>query len=89
MRNDAEGAQRPHGRPAENAEGLRVAGRVVEQLPSALYRVELSSEGKPRVTAHVAGQATEVVRLRPGDAVEVEISAYDPGRARILGRRAD
>jgi len=65
---------------------LRVAGRVVEQLPSALYRVELSSEGRPQVTAHLSGDATGLVRLRPGDAVFVELSAYDPGRARIIGR---
>lgn len=64
---------------------VRVKGRVVEQLPNALYRVELASNGRPQVTAHAAGEAG-LLRLRPGDAVQVELSAYDPGRGRIVGR---
>jgi translation initiation factor IF-1 len=64
---------------------LRVSGRVVEQLPNALYRVELASSGRPHVTAHAAEEAG-LLRLRPGDAVEVELSGYDPGRGRIVGR---
>jgi len=77
-------AQRRQDR-AEDAEKLRVQGRVVEQLPNALYRVELASEGRPKVTAHASGESG-LLRLRPGDAVEVELSSYDPGRGRILGR---
>lgn len=71
--------------PAEGAEKLRVQGRVVERLPSALYRVELASQGRPQVTAHAAGDSG-LLRLRPGDAVEVELSSYDPGRGRIVGK---
>ena len=67
------------------AESLRVQGRVVEQLPSALSRVELASEGRPKVTAHAAG-GSGLLRLRPGDAVEVELSSFDPGRGRIVGK---
>jgi translation initiation factor IF-1 len=66
-------------------EPLRVAGRVLESLPNALYRVELQSEGRPRVTAHVSGQAS-LLRLLPGEAVEVELSAYDGSRARIVAK---
>ena len=67
-------------------EGARVGGRVVQQLPNALYRVELASPGRPQVTAHVGGESS-LLRLRPGDTVEVELSPYDPGRGRIVGRR--
>jgi len=67
---------------------LRVSGRVVEQLPNALYRVELASAGRPHVTAHAAGESG-LLRLRPGDAVEVELSSYDPGRGRILGKGSE
>jgi translation initiation factor IF-1 len=67
---------------------LRVPGRVVEQLPNALYRVELASNGRPQVTAHAAEEAG-LLRLRPGDPVQVELSAYDPGRGRIVGRGAE
>jgi translation initiation factor IF-1 len=66
-------------------EPLRVQGRVLESLPNALYRVELQSAGRPRVTAHVSGQAS-LLRLLPGEAVEVELSAYDGSRARIVAK---
>jgi len=64
---------------------LRVPGRVVERLPNALYRVELAASGRPQVTAHAAEEAG-LLRIRPGEAVLVELSAYDPGRGRIVGR---
>jgi translation initiation factor IF-1 len=69
----------------EGAGALRVAGRVLESLPNALYRVELESEGRPQVTAHLSGRAG-LLRLLPGEAVEVELSAYDGSRARIVGK---
>jgi translation initiation factor IF-1 len=79
----AQKTQRSQDRPVEAA--LRVSGRVVEQLPNALYRVELTSGGRPRITAHAAGESG-LLRLRPGDTVVVELSSYDPGRGRIVGR---
>ena len=66
-------------------EAVRVQARVLESLPNALYRVELESEGRPQVTAHPSGQAG-LLRLLPGEAVEVELSAYDATRARIVGK---
>jgi translation initiation factor IF-1 len=62
-----------------------LVGRVIETLPNALYRVELD-DGR-RVLAHTAGKARiQAVRILPGDRVQVEISATDPGRGRILQR---
>ena len=66
-------------------DAIRVQARVLESLPNALYRVELESEGRPQVTAHASGQAG-LLRLLPGQAVEVELSAYDASRARIIGK---
>lgn len=63
----------------------RVAGRVLEELPGALFRVELEIRQRPQVTAHVGDQA--LLRLLPGDAVDVELSPYDETRGRIVGRR--
>jgi translation initiation factor IF-1 len=63
----------------------RVAGRVLEELPGALFRVELEVRNRPQVTAHVGTDA--LLRLRPGDAVEVELSPYDQTRGRIVGKR--
>jgi translation initiation factor IF-1 len=65
--------------------GLRVTGRVLEALPNALYRVELASQGRPQVTAHASGPAG-LLRLLPGQAVEVELSSYDGSRARIVAK---
>ena len=65
-------------------EATRVFGRVLEELPGALYRVELDVRNRPQITAHVGTGA--LLRLRPGDAVAVELSPYDETRGRIVGR---
>jgi translation initiation factor IF-1 len=64
-----------------------VVGIVVEQLPSALYRVRL--DAGPQVTAHIAGR-TDIgfMRLLVGDRVRVELSPVDAGRGRIVERLA-
>ena len=69
----------------EGSGALRVPGRVLESLPNALFRVQLQTEGRPKVTAHMAGQAS-LLRLLPGQAVEVELSPFDYTRGRIVGR---
>ena len=57
---------------------------VVEELPSLLYKLELSNN-KSSVLAHGAGAANRNwVRLRPGDRVEVELGEHDLTRGRII-----
>jgi translation initiation factor IF-1 len=64
-----------------------VLGIVIEQLPSALYRVRL--DGGSQVTAHVAGRIDiDFMRLLVGDRVRVELSPVDSGRGRIVERVA-
>ena len=62
---------------------MRLEAKVLEELPSLVYRLELSN--KSQVLAHGAG-ATERnwVRLLPGDRVEIEFAEHDPTRGRIL-----
>jgi translation initiation factor IF-1 len=58
---------------------------VVEQLPSALYRVRLD-EGSA-VIVHVADRIDRnFVRVLVGDRVRIELSQVDAGRGRITGK---
>jgi translation initiation factor IF-1 len=66
-------------------ETLEVEGTVREALPNALFRVQLAAGKGGPVVAHVAGEKG-LLRLRPGDAVVVEIAPYDAGRGRIVRR---
>ncbi len=62
-----------------------VTATVLEELPSALYRLEL--ENKQQVLAHPVGTLKRnFVRLRPGDRVQVELSPRDWTRGRIIGK---
>ena len=76
----------PEGRPEPRPDVLEVNGRVVESLPNALFRVELETERRPQITAHVSGSSS-LLRILPGEAVVVELMAYDPARGRIVRRR--
>jgi translation initiation factor IF-1 len=62
-----------------------VAGVVMEQLPSNLYRVKLESGGV--VVAHIADRIDRnFVRVLVGDRVRVELSRVDAGRGRIVAK---
>ncbi len=63
-------------------QAVKVEATVLELLPNATVRVEL--DNKHQVLAHPgAPSATNFVRVRPGDRVEVAISPHDPNRGRI------
>ena len=66
-------------------DALEVEATVREALPNALYRVELATDARGSLVAHVAGDSS-LLRLRPGDRVWVEIAPYDAGRGRIVRR---
>jgi translation initiation factor IF-1 len=67
-------------------ETLEADAIVREALPNALFRVELQGGSRASLLAHVAGDSS-LLRLRPGDAVVVEIAPYDAGRGRVVRRR--
>ncbi|HEY7564414.1 MAG TPA: translation initiation factor IF-1 [Acidimicrobiia bacterium] len=69
----------------EEDDVIRVQGTVVENLPNATFKVEI--DGGLEVLAHVSGKMRmRYIRILPGDRVEVELSAYDPTRGRIVWR---
>lgn len=60
-----------------------MAGTVLAVLPRALYRVAL--EDGREITAHAAsGPGRNFVRLVVGDRVEVELTARDVTRGRVV-----
>ena len=62
-----------------------VVGVVAKALPNELYWIEIA--GSRRVMAHVIGKMRmNFVRILPGDRVVVEMSPFDRGRGRIVGR---
>jgi len=76
------GGAGPEGVPGPRGER---AGTVREQLPSALFRVELDTGHQ--VLAHASGdRGRNFIRLLTGDRIVVELSPFDPGRGRIVRR---
>ena len=66
-------------------EPITVDGKVLETLPNATFRVELSNGHK--VLAHVSGKMRmNFIRILPGDTVTMELSPYDLTRGRIIRR---
>src|SRR5699024_4075594 len=64
---------------------IEIEGHVVEALPNAMFRVELSNGHK--VLAHISGKMRQhYIRILPEDRVVVELSPYDLTRGRIVYR---
>lgn len=66
-------------------EAIEVNGTVRENLPNAMFRVEL--ENGHKVLAHISGKMRKHwIRILPGDKVLLELSPYDLTRGRIVYR---
>jgi translation initiation factor IF-1 len=64
---------------------IEIEGTIVEALPNAMFRVELSNGHK--VLAHISGKMRQhYIRILPEDRVVVELSPYDLDRGRIVFR---
>ena len=64
---------------------IEIEGSVVEALPNAMFRVELTNGHK--VLAHISGKMRQhYIRILPEDKVIVELSPYDLSRGRIVYR---
>lgn len=64
---------------------IEIEGSVVEALPNANFRVELTNGHV--VLAHISGKMRQhYIRILPEDRVVVELSPYDLTRGRIVFR---
>lgn len=79
------GADRAAATETPKEEAIEAEGRIVEPLPNAMFRIELSNGH--RVLAHVSGKIRmNYIRILPGDRVLVELSPYDLTHGRITYR---
>lgn len=75
-----------------NKETIELEGKVIETLPSAVFRVQIDLQaGKTgpaqEVLAHISGRLrVHRIRILPGDRVRVELTPYDLTRGRIIRR---
>lgn len=66
-------------------DAIQMDGEVVETLPNTTFRVKLKNGHV--VTAHISGKMRKnFIRISVGDRVQVEMSPYDLGKARITFR---
>ena len=66
-------------------ESIEVEGTILEPLPNAMFRVELTNGHK--VLAHISGKMRmHFIRILSGDKVKVQLSPYDLTRGRITYR---
>ena len=61
-------------------------GIVTENLPNALFRVELDEESRT-ILGHLSGKMRlNHIKVLPGDRVRVEMTPYDETKGRIVHR---
>ena len=64
---------------------LELEGTVVENLPNAMFKVEL--ENGHQILAHISGKLRmNFIKILLGDKVTIEMSPYDLTRGRITWR---
>lgn len=73
------------GKSGKNKEVIELEGKVIENLPNALFRVQLNSG--QIVLGHLAGKMrVNMIRVMPGDKVLIEMTPYDLSKGRIIRR---
>jgi len=66
---------------------LEFTGTVLEQLPNAMFRVEL--ENGHEILAHTSGKMRKNrIRVLTGDSVTIEMSPYDLTKGRVTFRHS-
>ena len=66
-------------------EVIELEGKVIENLPNAIFRVQLDSG--QIVIGHLAGKMrVNMIKVMPGDRVVIEMTPYDLTKGRITRR---
>ncbi len=66
-------------------DSFELEGKVIENLPNALFRVQLTSG--QTVLGHLSGKMrVNMIKVLPGDKVTIEMTAYDLTKGRITRR---
>lgn len=64
---------------------IEAEGKVIEVLPNANFKVELSNGHV--ITAYLSGKLRlNYIKILEGDAVKVELSPYDLTKGRVIWR---
>lgn len=64
---------------------IEIEGTVIESLPNAMFRVELTNGHK--ILAYISGKMRmHYIKILPGDRVKVELTPYDLEKGRIIYR---
>jgi len=68
-------------------EPIELSGIVTQVLPGTMFRVALPNGHE--ILAHISGKMRKhFIRISVGDKVNLEISPYDLGKARIIFRHS-
>ncbi len=66
-------------------ETIELEGKVIENLPNAVFRVQLDSG--QIVLGHLSGRMrVNLIRVLPGDKVIIEMTPYDLTKGRLIRR---
>lgn len=73
------------GKPLPKKDIIELEGRVLENLPNAVFRVQLNSG--QAVLGHLSGKMrVNMIKILPGDKVIIEMTPYDLTKGRITRR---
>ena len=70
----------------KKVDAVRTEGVILEALPNTTFKIKLDSGHE--LLAYVSGKMRmNYIRILPGDRVVLEITPYDPTRARTVYRK--
>ena len=67
-------------------DALKLTGQVIDVLPSAMFRVQLNEHEHVALATLSGRMRQNNIKVLLGDTVEMEFSAYDLTRGRIVRR---